>query len=518
MTRVFISYSRRDLTFVERLAKDLQAAGLETWYDLSGLEVGTRWGKEIQTAIQQSQFFLVVLSPNSIESEWVEKEFLYANSLKQKIIPLLIAPCNLPMWFINLHFMDFQGRNYKVRFPELLKALGMQPAGKGEKIASTADEKAIQAPSGSQTLPPQAAVTEMDEPLKEKTQLPADNGSVAKEKASQQEKHPPKQSVMAHRKTKIRLVWLLIPVGLVTAIALAVWGMVQMKASQLPPPIPTSPTMVTSTQTAASKLSPTNGFTPTFSRTPTSSPPPGIGSTWTSPKDGMVMVYVPEGDFSMGSDGGRLDESPVHTVYLDAFWIDRTEVTNYMYALCYSDGVCQQPLDIVSYHFGDPGYDNYPVTYVDWNMAWGYCRWAGKRLPTEAEWEKAARGTDGRTYPWGDSFPTCLLGSFVSLGYDTTACVRDISPVGGFPDGASPYGALDMAGNVWEWVNDWYDASYYGHSPGSNPQGPDSGEYRVLRGVSWANNADNLRSAYRFKGDLPDVGFYLGIGLRCAYP
>jgi hypothetical protein len=125
MTKIFISYSRRDIDFVQRLAKDLQANGIEVWYDLSGLEVGTRWGKEIQNGIQQSQYFLAVLSPNSIESEWVEKEFFYANSLKLKIIPVLYRLCNLPVYFNNLHVIDMQGNNYELNLPELLKDLGI---------------------------------------------------------------------------------------------------------------------------------------------------------------------------------------------------------------------------------------------------------------------------------------------------------------------------------------------------------------------------------------------------------
>ena len=152
MSQIFVSYSRKDLDFVQRMAKDLQAHGLEVWYDLSGLEVGTRWGKEIQNAIQQSQYLLVVLSPNSIESEWVEKEFLYANSLKLKIIPLLYKPCSVPMWFINLHFIDVQGKNYKLHFPELLKALGIQPGEKEEKVKPAAEDHPIKEEPESQIL------------------------------------------------------------------------------------------------------------------------------------------------------------------------------------------------------------------------------------------------------------------------------------------------------------------------------------------------------------------------------
>ena len=132
MTQVFISYSRKDLAFVERLAENLQAAGLQVWYDLSGLDVGTRWGRDIQDAIEQCQCFVVVLSPNSVDSEWVEKEFMYANSLKKRIIPLLYQPCKAPMWFINLHFIDVQGENYDRNFWVILKAMGVKP---GDAVA-----------------------------------------------------------------------------------------------------------------------------------------------------------------------------------------------------------------------------------------------------------------------------------------------------------------------------------------------------------------------------------------------
>jgi formylglycine-generating enzyme required for sulfatase activity len=251
----------------------------------------------------------------------------------------------------------------------------------------------------------------------------------------------------------------------------------------------------------------------------TLSPAPTLAIKSTkSPKDGMEMVYVPAGNFLMGSDKTRdsqasSDEYPQHTVYLDAFWIDQTEVTNVQYSRCVVDAKCTLPHDARSFtrssYYGNSEYANYPVIYVDWSQAQAYCAWARRKLPSEAEWEKAARGTNGQLYPWGDAVPDQDKLNYSDVLKGDTTKVYNY-----FPSGASSYGAVDMAGNVWEWVSDWFSSIYYPNSPDKNPMGPDLGVYRTLRGGSWGDNSRLVRSAYR-EGLDPSRGSN-SIGFRCA--
>ncbi len=271
--------------------------------------------------------------------------------------------------------------------------------------------------------------------------------------------------------------------------------------------------------------------------TPTSSPIPpeptatstALSTTRISPADGMTQLYVPAGTVNMGAFDifAEDDEKPGHAVQIDAFWIDQVEVTNGMYALCVQAGVCTPPMKVSfgnrTNYFGSQEFRDYPVVYVTWLDAKTYCEWTGRRLPTEAEWERAARGDDMRTYPWGGEPPNSLLAN-------ANNALGDTSRVGSYAAGASPFGALDMAGNVWEWVADFYNPNYYAVSPAANPTGPEaqpSRFMRVIRGGSYQDGQRDLRTSnrgYELGPDLnalPGSAAYLGhssvkIGFRCG--
>lgn len=243
----------------------------------------------------------------------------------------------------------------------------------------------------------------------------------------------------------------------------------------------------------------------------------------------VEQVYVPAGSFAMGSEDGLPQERPVHEVILDGFWIDRTEVTNAQFAAFVADTGYETTAE--SEGSGNDwqhpqgssleGLDNHPVVNVSWDEAQAYATWAGGRLPTEAEWEYAARGPGAFVYPWGNEFDGRL--NFCDRNCSRSWSNQDIgdgyaftAPVGTYPDGASWVGALDMAENVWEWVNDWYKDDSYGRSARENPIGPSSGSAKVLRGGAWDVDEIGAPAAYRFD-DQPDHGNDT-VGFRLVEP
>ena len=311
-------------------------------------------------------------------------------------------------------------------------------------------------------------------------------------------------------KTPIPLLFIIVP------LALAVPACGQISTTAPEPPHTDLPTQAPG---QSESPAPTHTPPPTVTPPPTDTLMPQVGDTWTRPADDMLMVYVPAGEFQMGSTDAQVDEAfalcnlvgtcprevfedeqPAHAVALDGLWVDRTEVTNAQYRRCVEAGKCEAP-EFHNYKYKDAATENHPMVYVDWFEAQAYCEWAGARLPTEAEWEHAARGPEGRVFPWGDHFDD------TRLNYCDANCTeshaddaaddghKETAPVGSYPNGASWCGTLDMTGNVSEWVADRFDE--YPSERQENPTGPASGETRIVRGGWWKSRPVSVRGASR---------------------
>jgi len=241
--------------------------------------------------------------------------------------------------------------------------------------------------------------------------------------------------------------------------------------------------------------------------------------------DGMPEILISAGAFMMGCDPENNagvdcmpDILPLHEVELSAYTIDQFEVNNAQYTGCVSAGKCTEPkilgnTDRPDYYL-NPDYADHPVVAVDWRQADNYCRWVGGRLPTEAEWEKAARGEDLRPYPWGFEPAGCSKANFNS-GTEGR-CSDGTTKVGSFPEGASPYGVMDLAGNVWEWTNDWYDWTYYQTSPKIDPKGPETGYHKIVKGGAWDYSGNVMTISYN--SDHAPQEFKSSFGFRCVRP
>lgn len=234
------------------------------------------------------------------------------------------------------------------------------------------------------------------------------------------------------------------------------------------------------------------------------------------------LIKIPAGDFVMGCNPGKdtlCDLAPdeaMHIVYLDEYAIDKYEVTFRRYEKCVDAGVCTPPAVGGALNYGWPDTELFPVNGVTWEQADKFCKFEKRRLPTEAEWEKAARGTDSNTFPWGEAAPSCELAVIDAPNAGELGCkTGNTFNVGSKPKGASPYGAHDMAGNLWEWTNDWHDANYYKSSPSDNPQGPPSGLYKTARGGDFfTRRGYEARTTSRFPYEPSD--FSIAVGFRCA--
>jgi formylglycine-generating enzyme required for sulfatase activity len=518
--RVFLCHASQDKPAVRELYTALIKEGwINPWLDKAKILPGQDWEIVIEKAVEESDVVVVCLSNQSVTKEgYVQREIRYAYDIALEkpeetifLIPLRLNECNVPRKLRSFHWVDYFGVDKESSYSDLLEALKFRY-----------DQKMI------------FEVAELERKQREKIEREAAEG-LAREKAAhekrdreQKEKADREAKEFARRQTEARAPEKeklerpklkgpvpkpspkfdprLFGLGGVILVGLVFWGISALLNDQ-PTANPLGQNTATATAPVLTKTPTKAPSTATNTPPPTFTPTPGIGSAMTSEKDGMVIVFVPAGEFTMGGDSYSI-EQPIHQVNLDAFWIDQTEVTNAMYAKCVNDNQCP-PKNLSSHkrsdYFGNPEFDTYPVLYIDWNMAKAYCEWAGRRLPTEAEWEKAARGTDGRIYPWGNASPNNTL-----LNYNRN--VDDTTEVGKYPAGASPYGAYDMAGNVWEWVSSLYQP--YPYDAGDGRENSSSSGSRVLRGGSWYNDDYFVRSTYRIW--YAPTSWNYGFGFRCS--
>lgn len=332
---------------------------------------------------------------------------------------------------------------------------------------------------------------------------------------------PPRPPIAPRREMAPRTKWA-VGIGLVATLALTAVFILLNLTPDAEEEAAATATLESAVVAALTALAPTPTPLPVPTIPPTPTPEPLLTET------GARMLYVPGTIFRMGTDEGEPDEAPAHLVRMEAFFIDEVEATNGQYQLCVDAGVCAPPARRgATYHesyFDDPAFADYPVIFVNWYDAQTFCEWRGARLPTEAEWEMAASYDPAQAiklrYPWGDAFDG------ESVNFCDVNCPlekrdgsmndghRDTAPVGSYRNGRSPNGAYEMAGNVMEWVSDWYDPRYYFESTDTNPQGPVAGQFKAIRGGSWLSAAEELQTTVRSSFD-PTVA-RANLGFRCA--
>ncbi len=522
--KVFISYAwEEDIKpWVRALAKQLRKDGVETVLDQWETHYGDQLPEFMEKAVRESDFAILVCTPKykkksdereggvGYEGHIITAE-LFQKSNHRKFIPVLRKgnwSSASPSWAAGKFYIDLRGDPYsKENYQDLLRTLH------GKKY----------------TPPPVGTPPDFpDEDDDIQTIIPG-KLLISKDIID--------KSVTSLRNFARKLIPLLRIVGVLIAIGTLFWlgSWTVSKVGALKPTL-----KATATQRAIAQVTSTNSpVVPAKTPLPN---PTSIKAFTLTPKSlptniidakGVQIVLVPAGEFTMGATPDQADqalaecqkvskyceqasflrEQPSHTVYLDAFYMDTYEVTNANYKACVDSGKCTPPVtppeDLIysvnSSYYDSSQFNDYPVINVEWYQAKTYCEWRGGSLPTEAQWEKAARGTDGRTYPWGEEFSCNRVG-----------CDWEPHKVGSFESGKSPYGIYDLAGNVWEWVADLYDPNYYSISPYSNPLGPNSGQYRILRGGSWGNSGyeDRITNRYWYRPSY--VYEYTLIGFRCV--
>jgi len=483
--KVFISYSWEDdvKTWVRNFAKQLRKDGIDAVLDQWETHHGDQLPEFMEKAVRGSDFVIVLCTPKykrksdnreggvGYEGHVITSEILQ-NSSHRKFIPVLRKGTwgtALPSWAMGKLSIDLSGDPYsKENYQDLLRTL-----------------------HGKRYTPPPVG-TPPDFPDDDDGKPPTGKPFISKKVINKFQ--------TSVRDSTGKLVPLLRIAGILVVIGALFW-VGSWAISKFPPQALISTASLTPTYRPSPTFTftpppPTKTLTPKPTSTKTQTPTP-LPTQITDAK-GVSMVLVPAGEFIMGRYAAENKEMPAHKVYLDAFYMDIYEITNARY-IAFLNAGARPTIGIRS------GYPDFPVN-TTWYESDEYCKWRGARLPTEAEWEKAARGTDDRTYPWGEGID-CSYANYWKCRGSTTE-------VGSYEKGKSPYGIYDMAGNLAEWVADWFSDNYYNISPFANPLGPQTGDQKVRRGGSWYFSEDSLRVSSRF-GNYPDMGVD-AFGFRCA--
>lgn len=509
--KVFLCYAKSDKSKVQGLYRNLRKRGVSVWFSGIDLLPGQDIRIEIPKAIDDSDAIIICFTKNSVDKEgYIQTEIKLAidKSLEMPegrifLIPACLEDCELPYSLKRYKAVNLYE---KEGFPQLMKALELRASqlelvlgveGFSTSIKGELEAKKVVKQKNKNTDSSKGSASNVV------SENISDNLIVSGDRNVINIGTPSSTNSDSEKKPFSFLKWLFDPksISIIIALIVMIFGnnIYEQRTGRsfFAPPVVFTETII-----------PSNDLTgvPINTALVVTVVPTDLQSEIKDSK-GVSMILVPAGEFIMGSDNNQEDEKFSHKLSLDSFYIDKYEVTNSFYRMCVDDGSCSEPHSERSYtrtsYYNDPDFGLFPVIYVDWNMAVNFCKWRDARLPYESEWEKAARGVDGKIFPWGD---TINRTNSNYLGSDTL-------PVGSYEVGKSNYGLYDMAGNVWEWTGSIYKSYPYVRFDGREDLSPALGA-RVFRGGSWGDVANDVRSSIRIGAD--PIFFGYDIGFRCA--
>lgn len=517
--KVFLCHSSQDKPVVQELHNRLLCEGwIDPWLDKEKLQIGDDFDLEIEKAIETTDAVIAFISSSAVKKTgYIQKELRLVYDAQMYIpdgelftIPLRLEDCELPRRFTHWHWGDYFGEEQERTYQSLLKSLRRIY----ERVLKNETLEQAQQKSAEKDAYEESKKSRLKREEEVRLRLAKENVEQEVAERAEQERKEKGLREKRVRETKEKgqkPVTIKPRIGrqsvfLFGGFAFLVLGIllffslnkqlisVELTPEDIPSQIIIIPTLTVTVESGATS-------TPNNTLTPTPFP------TEITDAKGVSMMLVPAGEFIMGSEKGEADEQPVRNINLDAFYIDKYEVTNLLYSKCVDNEACNKPVDTSK--FENPKYADHPVAFVNWYMAKNYCDWRGARLPTEAEWEKAARGADGKTYPWGEDID-CSYSNYRRT--DGIYCVEMSTVVGSYDIGKSIYGVYDLAGNVTEWVSSL--KMQYPYDANDGRENSNSAGARILRGGSWNNKSPLIRSSDR-SWNVPSEAKF-DYGFRCV--